>query len=1004
MGFIAIQKLTVDNFPHVNFPMLFIETEYPGADPEAVEVNITKKMEEAFSNISGIKHTRSESINGRSKIVMEFNEDEDIHYAEQQVREKISEIKGQLPKDVNTYINRVDVADQPILILSVKSNLSNAVVYELADKKIKPEFSRLPKIGKVDIDGGSKREIHVDLDRDKLSAYDLSASKIANSISTFGKNIPIGKIDKNEIEKFFRTSSEYRTIQDISNIPVNFGGNEIPVTLKDLGTVTDTTEDESSKTYVDGQPGIVMEIFRQVDSNTIAVVNTLDKKIKEMNKRFKNSKIPIELKVVYDGSKVIHKNVEDVVESILVGILLTIVVVYCFLGSGRSTFITGLALPSSLLGAFFLMYLAGFSINTMSLLALSLSVGLLVDDAIVVRENIFRHTELGKNPIESAVVGTKEVVLAVLATSLTTVAIFGPIGFLQGIVGSFFKEFGLTICFAILISLIDSITVAPMLSAHIGMKSKNASKNKIILKLNAWQDKLEDRYAKILEIVLHYPLSILGGALLIFICSFFLLHFVPKTFISSPDNGEFLVSVELPLGSNLSAMDALAKKIDNIIRANKEVESSVSIVGSKVEPNQTSFFIGLVPRNKRSISTNDFKERIRNELKSFQTAAKIVVRDIDIMGGGERPFHVTITGDNSHELKQIAERAYEFINKDRLLLDPELSIKPGKPELQIVPNQLMTQKLGVATTTLGDELHTLVEGSKPAVYRENGENYNILVRLKDDQRNIEETFDKILVPNMNNSLVPLHEVASIVSTQSLSSIKRKDRQQYIQISGDIDNNGPGMAKVMQNIDLIFKTKIILPEGINYHFSGQAERFSELGTNMMIALCLGIIFIYLVLASLYESFVIPFTIMLVLPLAASGAFLALFITRHALDLFSMIGCILLFGIATKNSILLVDYTRQLIRQGHTRKEALIAAGRVRLRPILMTSMALIAGMIPVAIGLNEASSQRTGMGIAVIGGILSSTLLTLVVVPAAYGYFERFSHWSSHRLKRFIKTQ
>lgn len=999
VGYISICKLPVNLFPNVTFPVVMIHTTYPGASPEEVETLVSKPLEDNLNSIPGIKQLISENTEGKSQVVIEFTSDTDIKYAEQQVRDKVSQAKGKLPTDIEEpVIRRIDPADKPILILSLNSPLPRNELYELADKTIKQKIEQINQVGMVEIVGSSGREIHVDLDRNKLIEHGISADDVSNRIASAGQNVPVGKIDQGQMEKVFRAVGEYHSVQDIGNVIVNFFGNDVPVTVNTLGTVTDGFAENQSKTYVDGKPALLLMVYQQTGSNTIEVVNKINKRLTEINTELKNSHIPVIVKVTRDGSSIIRGDVTDVVESILIGIVLTIVVVYLFLGTARSTFITGLALPTSLIGAFSLMYFANFSINTMSLLALSLAVGLLVDDAIVVRENIFRHAALGKTAVRAAIDGTKEVLLAVIATSLTVIAVFGPIGFLQGIVGSFFKEFGLTVCFAMMISLFDAITIAPMLSAYIGLKRGKEKQNRIVASFQSFQTRLEHTYEKVLHFVLRFPKTILFSALMIFVLSIVAAKFVSKTFLPAQDHGEFMISCELPSGKNLQAMDEVAQKIDQTLLHHKEVATAVAIVGSRGEPNKAQFFINMVPSKQRKISTTDFKQLIRDELKQF-SGIKVVVGDIDLVGGGERPFNLNITGDDAAALKDTAFKVYEQLKKHPGLLDPEISYKSGKPELEVQPILAKLQNYGVSAASLGQELRTQVEGSTAAVYRENGNEYNIRVRLNKDQRDLEQNFNNTYIPNINHTLVKLNEVARATPTLAPAKITRNDRKRYIQISADIAPNGPGMGGVMQDIDHLFATKIKLPAGMSYTFKGQAESFNELTHNMIIAISLGVLFIYLVLASLYESFVTPLTIMLVLPLAACGAFFGLLITQHSLDIFSMIGCIMLFGIATKNSILLVDYTKQLTAQGYQRKEAIIKAGVTRLRPILMTTIALIAGMLPIAIGLNEASKQRTSMGVTVISGLISSTLLTLIVVPAAYAYIEKFRVWCTKLFKR-----
>jgi hydrophobic/amphiphilic exporter-1 (mainly G- bacteria), HAE1 family len=642
---------------------------------------------------------------------------------------------------------------------------------------------------------------------------------------------------------------------------------------------------------------------------------------------------------------------------------------------------------------------------------------------------------MGKTPEQAALDGTREVTLAVIATTLTVIAVFGPIAFLQGVVGQFFKQFGLTIVFAMLISLFDAMTVAPMLSAYLPAKVQRIKPvfpnfivrygglfSKIFMALvfpvrliwwllrsigdglsivvagpivrtfDRFQNWLEHRYGSLLHVTLRHPLITIALAIGIFFSSLFVMTKVPKTFLPPQDVGEFSVGLEMEPGTSLAAMTVMAKKVDDTIRANKEVKNSVVIIGNRDgEANVAEFFLEMVPLKERTINTLDFKDRIREQLKPF-AAASPKVKDIDMVGGG-RPFNLSLSGDNEEEVKKYAQMAFAKLKNHPGLKDVEISDKPGKPEFQVALDPRRSDIFGVSSLMVGGELRTQIEGAVPAVFRQNGKEYDIRVRLKEDQRNLREGYVETFVPNMNNTMILLSSISKPVETKGPANINRQDRGRYVLIAADIAPDGPGMGGVMDDIKAMFASEVKLPNSVKYRFLGQAENMMELVTSMAIAAGLGILFIFLVLASLYESFVTPFTIMLVLPLAACGAFFGLYITGKSLDLFSMIGCIMLLGIATKNSILLVDRSKQLLEEGKDMATAVIEAGKTRLRPILMTSLALIAGMLPVAIGLNEASRQRTSMGVAVIGGLITSTLLALIVIPVAFTYVERFRVWT-----------
>lgn len=1012
LGWMSMKKLGVDLFPDVTFPVVTVSTVYPGAGPKEVETLVSKVFEDDISTVSGIKRLRSINKEGVSIVVAEFTLETDVKYAEQQVRDKVSSAKSKLPTDVKEpLIRRIDPSDQPILIIALTADLPPAKLYDLANEVIRPKIEQVNRVGLVEVLGGRKREIHVELDRKKLRSYEISASQVTQAIQKTGANIPAGKVEQGSSDMVYRTLGEFQSIQDIESTVLNFVGNDVPVTVGQIGKVVDGLEDEKSRTFYNGKAGLFLMVFKQTGANTIRVADDVKKRLDQLTTEMANEEGKPELVLVRDGTKPIRANVDDVRESIFIGIILTILVVYYFLGSGRSTIITGLALPNSLLGAFILMAIAGFTINVMTLLALSLAVGLLIDDAIVVRENIFRYIEQGKDPIIAASEGTKEVTLAVLGTTLAVIAVFGPIAFLSGVVGQFFKQFGLTVCFAMAISLFDALTVAPMLSAYFAGTSHKIKTTGIwggtmgrsLLLFSKFQDYLEGVYVKVLEFTLRRPFVIIGGAILIFVMSLVATTKVPKTFLGAQDFGEFQVSLDMKPGTSLSEMTTTAMKVDEVVRANPEVRDSILTVGNRDgEPNVATFFVELVDAKKRNVNTTQFKAKLREQLKPFVNANP-TVKDVDMVGGGIRPFNVNIVGQDLQQLEEVAGKVFERLKVHPGLLDPDISYRPGKPEFQVALDKQKAEMLGVSSSVVGAELRNLVEGTTPAVFRENGREYDVRVRLQEDQRDLKPIFNEVFVPNVNYRLVRLSQVANGNDTVGPASINRQDRGRYISIMADIAPGGVGMGGVMNDVRQMFETDIKLPAGMRYVFIGQAENFEELGESMLVAVTLAVIFIYLVLASLYESFVTPFTIMLVLPLAACGAFYALFITRQSLDLNSMIGCILLLGVATKNSILLVDCTNQYLEQGMERSKAILEAGRTRLRPILMTTFALIAGMLPVAIGLNEASKQRTNMGIAIIGGLISSTLLSLVVVPAAFSYIDRFRIWAKAKIQNAVKA-
>ena len=995
VGFIFMNRMSVDMFPDVNFPYVMVNTVYPGAGPKEMETLVSKVLEEQISSISGLKNVTSVSHDGVSMVFGEFTLETDPRYAEQQVKDKVAQVRNKLPDDIyEPVIKRFDPADRPIFTMSLTAALAPVELYDLADTIIKNGLEQVSNVSSVEIIGGTRREIQVNLDLDKLKEYETNVTMVAGRIASNSQNIPIGKISQGVTELSFRSIGEFRAVKQIQDVVVSFMGSDVPVTVNRLGTVSDTAQEIKTIGYLNGKAGLAINVFKQSGSNTVDVAGALKKRVDKINASMEKMKGSPKLTIVQDGARPISMNITDVKVTIFEGILLAILVVYLFLGNIRSTLITVVALPNSLIGAFIFMGLANFSINMLTLMALSLAVGLLIDDAIVVRENIFRHIENGEPPLKAAETGTNEVMLAVIATTLTVIAVFLPVAFLRGIVGQFFKQFGFTVVFAMAISLFDALTTAPMLSAYMISSAHGNGKRgwfgEILHAPAVWfgygYDKLEAFYEKVIGFALRHKLAVLATSVVIFAGSLALVKGIPKTFMPTNEFGEFVIDMEASPSISLSEMNKYVTLIDERLRQEKDVELIATTIGnSNGESNVASLFIKMVPTEQRKRSTAEMKVFCRKLLEPYEETLHPAVNDLSMAGGSEAPFSMLITGENVEELAVIADRAKEKFKSIPGLVDVASNYRTGKPEYQVKMNPLKMEKLGVQSVSAGMELRGMVEGVIPAKYRENGLEYDIRVKLRDDQRDLSKRFDMLYVPNVNMQLVKLKNIADPAPTTGPSKIHRRNRSRYVMVSGNLDKNGAigDITSAARTIMLAEK----LPEGVNFEFIGSSEDFADLFKNMIIAAALSVIFIYLVLASLYESVIIPLTIMIALPLAIIGGLVALYLSGNSINMFTMIGFIMLLGLVTKNSILLVDYTQKLIKRGLARDEALIKAGVTRLRPILMTTFALIAGMLPLALGLSEVGKFRKSMGVTIIGGLISSTILTLVIIPAVFGYMD-----------------
>ena len=1006
MGILSYKKMAVDQFPDVTFPVVFAEIVYPGASPVDVEKQISKIIEDEVSSLSGLESVSSYNYDSLAFIVIKFRLGTDIKESEQQVRNRIQNIRNKLPKDAKEpSVRRFDPADQPVFTIAMNSNLKADELYDITNEKVKPLLERVQDVGLVRIVGGQKKEIHVIVNKNKLQEHRLSMLQVSNKIAETSKDSPIGKFESVKSETVLRAVGEFGNLAELENVAVNFLGSDQSVKLSDIATVKESLEKAKRFSSINGVNAMFLQVYKQSGANTVAVAERVKQQVAKINELLIERKINAKAVAVRDASIPVALNVQDVKESIFLGIILCILVVFIFLGSGRSTFITGLALPNSLLGGFIIMFAMGFTINIMTLLALSLAVGLLIDDAIVVRENIFRHLEMGKKPIDAALEGTKEVAMAVIATTLVVISVFGPVAFVPGIVGQFFRQFGLTVVFTMLISLFDAFTVAPMLSAYMATGSEHKKGTGPIARLlavfNRAQIKLENFYEKTLHWTLLNRKTVLGLVGLLFVFSLVLTKFVSKTFVPPADIGEFSVTLELPAGSSLEVTHQYAKKIEAIIKETPEVDLVSMTVGSAaLESNKADFYVHLVSKNQRKgLTTEDIKEVLRAKLKSLPQEIIWAVTDVDISGGGQKPLNLYIVGDNLDELATYTLALQKKIAQIPGLIDVDTNFRAGNPEYHVVFDRDRSEALGVSTVTAGAELRNRTEGAVPAVYRNNGIDYDIRVMFSEKEKDLMSNFETTFVPNQNQNMVPLSRVATAKKKIGYSQINRQNKGRFIAVSANLGPNGQ-LGDATTQIENIIKNDLKPHIGVTYKFEGQAQDFIDLMNNMFIAMGLGVLLIYLVLASLYESFITPFTILLALPLAISGAIIALFIFKMSLNIFSIIGFILLMGVVAKNSILLVDYANRLVQEGMEVNEALIKSGRTRLRPILMTSLALIAGTMPIAIGVTALGSQRQAMGVAIIGGVLSSTLLTLVVVPAAYGFIENFRNWSRRKIQSF----
>ena len=1004
LGLISFKDIGLDLLPDIDFPIVTVRSIYAGASPSDMESLVSKPLEDVLSTIAGIKHISSQNTESFSIVVLEFNMNVNIEQAAQDVRDKVGLARNKLPSDMidDPLVQKVDPDSTPVLKLAVMSNLPPAKVYDLANERLKSRISRVKDVGNVEIIGGSRREIQIEIDHNKMNEYQMSMVNLISRMQASGANVSIGRQEHGLTQTVFRSMGDYTSVSQIGNTLLSFSGDVgNSVSINTIGRVRDDVVDISSRAYMyypdqvekaieAGSPRgvqscVYMNIIKQSKTNTVEVCDGVKEEIERINADLANEPGDSRVVVTVDQSKWIRVNVDETILSIVLGIILAVFVVFLFLGNVRSTVITSVAIPNSLLGAIVVMGFMGYTLNMMTLMALSLVVGLLVDDAIVVRENIFRKLEMGMDPYKAAEKGTNEVSLAVIATTLAILSVFFPIGMLSGVIGELFQPFGFTVIFAMLVSLFDALTVAPFLSAYFA-GSGEKSKMKMIVQFEKFQDWLDVKYEKVMRFCLKYPLRVAISAFLIFLLCIPLIQNITKTFFPTGDRGELAINIDMPPGTSLDGTQATLELIEDEIRKLPDLDYYGVTVGNTsddvVKGTIDVFFI-----KNRSKHTELLKEDIRELLKPFAYAHPTVDDPGSGMGGTSSPYQFVVQGDTIESVEKVTAQILDIMHEIDDLVDLSSTVKAGKPEFRLVFDDRQLQNLGVSSTTAGIELRYNVTGALVGQYKEGGYTYDIRGRLKPEQRDVQKLFRTMKVPNATGRMVNLSSVAKGEMVEGSAQINRRDKAYNARIRANI-KRGSGLQTAMDKTNAAI-AKLELPSDITFGFSGQSESSAETGASIAFALIMAIFFIYMVLSSLYESFVTPMTIMLAVPPALTGALFSLWATGFMLDIFSMIGMVMLVGLVTKNSILLVDNAVHNLQAGMERKDAILKAGMRRLRPILMTTFAMLAGMVPLALGIGEAAQMRQSMGIAIMGGIVLSTLVSLLVVPAVFEFIDKF---------------
>jgi HAE1 family hydrophobic/amphiphilic exporter-1 len=995
LGITSYRQLNVDQFPNVEFPIVTVTTQYPGASPETVEREVTKKVEEAINTVQGIKHVESTSQEGLSNIVILFRLEVSTQVAVQDIRGKVAAIRGDLPREIEEpIVQRIDPNALPIISIAVNApGMPPQAATDLADKFIKRRLENVPGVGAVNLVGESKREVQVVVDRARLEAYRLSLSQVVLALQQENVDAPAGSADRGSSEALVRIAARGRNAADIARIPVK-RTKDRTILVGEIAQVVDGVEQPKNLALLDERPALALDVLKQSGANTVAVADGVRTMLDRLGKELPQG---VTLQVIRDDSNFIRDSIHDVNTTMIIGGLLTVLIVFLFLNSWRSTVITGLTLPISVISAFTVMRLFGFTINVMTLMGLSLAIGMLIDDAIVVRENIVRHLQRGKDHFDAARDGTAEIGLAVMATTFTIVAVFIPVAFMGGVVGRFFYEFGITVAAAVLVSLFVSFTLDPMLSSRWVDPDVEGGEERAgnfihagLHRFNRWFDDLHVRYERLLAWCLGHRLVVVAVAILAFVVGVGILPFLGGDFMPDFNRGEYQVAFKATPGATLRETGERAREMVRRLKTLQDVDYTYTVIGEAgttyLPVTEGRTYVKLKTARGKSFS------QVLREARGVITEVPGMTFGLFEAGPfGQKPIQISVRGTDVTELDRISRELIQSMSKIRGVTDIETSLEKSKPEVRLRVDRLRANDLEVKVGAIGATLRAAVTGDVATTIEDSlGDSHDVRVRLRPDQRRYAEDLLELTVPsdrddpNQEKMLVRLGEVARAEGASGPSTIRRKDLQREVRVSANPD--GRALGDISSDIERA-AARLQLPPGYDIVSGGDTEELKDMFANMFQALLLAIIFIYLILASQFGSFAHPLAIMLSLPLSLVGVAVALLATRDTLNIMSMIGLIMLMGLVTKNAILLVDFTNQARASGLGRNEALIKAGSTRLRPIVMTTLAMIFGMLPLAFAIGAGAELRAPMARAVIGGLITSTLLTLVVVPVVYTFLD-----------------
>ena len=995
-GALSFRLLGVSQMPDVDFPVVSVNVSMPGAAPEVMETQVVDVIEDAVMEIQGIRSVNSTSQQSSARISVEFELSQDIDAAVQDIQTHIAQVQSLLPAQMlPATIRKSNPEDQPILWLALTTDgtVNRADMMRYARNVLQDEFTTVAGVGDVALGGYVDANLRIWLSAPRLRALELTAGDIIKAIQTEQVDTPVGRIENDQVEANVRMMGQAATPEDFGRILVagrGGGSNFVPVRLDRVARIEEGLADVRRLSRLNGKVAVGLGIMKQHGSNAVAVAREVRARLASLQSQLPKG---MELSVRNDQTRFIQDSVDELNFTLLFSALLTAFVCFLFLGSWSSTVNVLMSIPTSIVGSFIVLHFFGFTLNTFTLLGLSLAIGIVVDDSIMMLENIVRHGEMGKSRVHAALDGSREITFAAVAATIAVVAIFLPVIFMDGIVGRFLFHYGITVTAAVLLSLLEALTLTPMRCSR--FLAIGAAKNHLERGMDWLMGGMAKRYARLLQHILRWQWLVILVSLGIFAASLSLIRLIPSEMMPAQDQGSFILRLTAPVGSSLELTDGASKRAEDYLGTLTEVTDRFASVGGfgGDAVNQSMIFVNLKPRKERQLNQRAVMDKVRKELSSQLHGIKVFVQDLSMRGfssGRGYPVEVSIEGPNWDQLGKLVEVLQDKMEATGLMTDVNTDYQISMPEYHLTPNRAAAAEQGVSIAQVSTEINALIGGavlSSSTQYPKDNHRYNINVRLEAQERAKLANFDQLAVRNNRGQLVPLKSVISVEEQPSLQQVTRHNRMRSIPVYANVEA-GHAQKEALAAVEAICKD--ILPSGYSLRMTGSAQAFQETFRSLLVALILGIFVSYMVLASQFNSFIHPVTVLMALPFSISGAFLGLFVTHQSINMFSLIGLILLMGIVKKNSILLIDFTNQHRRtEGLSAKEALLVACPVRLRPILMTSLATIAGSLPAALALGPGAETRVPMAVAIIGGVLMSTGLTLLVVPCVYQALARF---------------